>query len=209
MLSRNDIAKLRRLIQRVDALESMIQSQAFNTHRGGPAYLVKAPEGGIPAMVGNTPGFASCDMVRLWSDDLPADKKLADLGTRQPVRNLGEEIPAGEIAIAHRDGFGDLFISAARGNADFEECSGGGLTIPGLAESPIVSAVDADYIVGIRDGCTVLVEVETCETESSEPPSVSGSVPPSEPPISEPPTESEPPISEDPEDPPTEPEEPL
>jgi hypothetical protein len=74
------------------------------------------------------------------------------------------QIKAGEMIFAIRGG----------GGADFEECSGGGLTIPGLSDSPIVDADEVDYIVGIRDGCTVLVEVEPCVPEEPSG-SVSGS----------------------------------
>jgi hypothetical protein len=91
-------------------------------------------------------------------------------GTGSNGQNYGPE--SGEWGLFEDGGYGLSFgqvkagemIFAIRGGggADFDECSGGGLTIPGLADSPIVDADDVDYIVGIRDGCTVLVEVELC-----------------------------------------------
>ena len=60
----------------------------------------------------------------------------------------------------------------------FEECSGGGILIPGLAESPIVDAQDADYVIGIRDGCLVLIEIGVCTND--DPITSSTSAPPPE-----------------------------
>lgn len=73
-------------------------------------------------------------------------------------------------------GTGELIgaLIASGGSADIPECSGGGVEIPGLADSPIVDAMDADYIVGIRDGCTVLIERAECDDDE---PSVSVSPP--------------------------------
>lgn len=173
------------------------------------------PKGTIPARTSPTvPGIGTAYLLYLDREEDPPELKRyqwLDEDVEIEVSNyldtaLVEDESSGNDGLtpiyrASQDVFGELAILST-GGGDFSECSGGGLTIPGLAESPIVSAVDADYVVGIRDGCTVLIEVETCEPESSEPPI-------SEPPISEPPAESEPPIPEDPEDPPTEPEEPL
>jgi hypothetical protein len=161
MLSENDIAKVKRLFERVARLESQLQQQTFNAYNGSPAFLVKAPDGGIPARVGNLPGYASCAMVRVFSNDPEADKELAEMATLQTVRNLGGSIAAGEIVIAHRDGFGDLFIS---GVPSPDDCSLGGINI---GDSPIVDVTDADYIVGVRDGCTVLIEYAQCVDEPS------------------------------------------
>jgi hypothetical protein len=109
-LSRNDIDKIRQLIRRVDKLESQTAGAEFNTHRGSDHFLVVAPEGGIPAFVDPVPGQALCNMVRRFSNDPPEDKELSEMGTKQLVYNLGAEVVAGKIVIAHRDAFGDLFL---------------------------------------------------------------------------------------------------
>lgn len=80
-------------------------------------------------------------------------------------------------------------LIGARSAAAADDPTSGCPTIPGLDTAAIVDAIDADFVLGVRDGCIVLIEVETCEPGSSEPPSGSGSGPvsPSDPPISEPP----------------------
>jgi len=109
-LSRNDIDKIRQLIRRVDKLESQSAGAEFNTHRGSDHFLVVAPEGGIPAFADPVPGYAVCNMTRRNSNHPPDEKELAEMGTKQFVYNLGDEVPAGKVAIAHRDAFGDLFL---------------------------------------------------------------------------------------------------
>jgi hypothetical protein len=70
---------------------------------------------------------------------------------------------------------GEMIFAIRGGGGGFEECSGGGILIPGLAESPIVDAQDADYVIGIRDGCLVLIEIGVC-TNDDPSGSVSGSL---------------------------------
>ena len=109
-LSANDVDKIRQLMQRVSKLETKAGNATRNIQRAPSAYLVVAPVGGIPAFADPVPGQAACLMTRRFSDHPPEEKELAEMSTKQIIYNLGAEIPAGGIVMAHRDAFGDLFI---------------------------------------------------------------------------------------------------
>lgn len=109
-LSANDVDKIRQLMQRVAKLETQAGNATRNIQRAPAHYLVVAPVGGIPAFEDPVPGQATCLMTRRFSDHPPAEKELAEMSTKQVVYNLGGKIAEGEIVMAHRDAFGDLFI---------------------------------------------------------------------------------------------------
>jgi hypothetical protein len=117
-ISNRGINNLKQLFKRVSYLEQKLAATQINTNSAAAHYLVKAPSEGIPGIEGIKPGYALCEMVRRFSADGQTEKDLADMATVQPVYNLGEDIAPGEIVIAHRDTFGDLFIPVGADDPD-------------------------------------------------------------------------------------------
>jgi len=115
-ISRQGIDKIKQLFRRVSFLEQRLAQFEGNTNSTASHYLIQAPTGGIPAKVGNKPGYALCTMVRRFSADGQTEKDLAEMATVQPVYNLGAAVRPNEFAVAHRDAWGDLFLSS--GNSD-------------------------------------------------------------------------------------------
>lgn len=72
-------------------------------------YVVVAPVGGIPAASGSTPGSADCVLSRRWGS---GTKTLTDTTQKVKVYNLKTTaISAGEKTLAHRDAWGDFWVS--------------------------------------------------------------------------------------------------
>jgi hypothetical protein len=159
-ISRRVAEQLRQLMRRVAYLESQLHTFTNNTSGGGEHYLVESPVDGIPAFVDPVPGMANCAIVRRFSANTDEDKELTTSTSKQRVYNLGPEVPMGEIVIAHKDAFGDLFIPP--GGAGVQECDD-----PLFSNLAIAELETGDIIPFLRSGCFLAAEIRECDTANA------------------------------------------
>jgi hypothetical protein len=124
-LSDSDVTKLRRLIADVGTLRGQIRTlhdRAKGGERSGAHYIMLTPSGGIPAAAGSplVPGEADC--LIQWAAG--STREVTDTARPEKVYNLSTSaIGGGELLIAHRDNWGDLWVELGGGETPCEELS--------------------------------------------------------------------------------------
>jgi hypothetical protein len=104
-LSKSSVINLQRMSDRLNLLEQATSGGRSRYRDSSAHFLVKTPTAGIPALASTTPGSAICKIVKRMSSG------LVDTGRDQKVYNLGNAVDGGQIVVAHRDAFGDLWVT--------------------------------------------------------------------------------------------------
>ena len=183
-LSDSDVTKLRRLISDVGTLRGQIRTLHDRTkggERAGAHYIMLTPTGGIPGATGSplVPGEADC--LIQWAAG-SGTREVTDTTRPEKVYNLSSSvIPAGELIIAHRDAWGDLWAKPGGGND----------TVIVIARATAdVGAADASFTAKIKATIAGPPQTfdETITVENLQPgdyltPTVSGNYRPSNPPV--------------------------
>ena len=107
-LSQSSIIEIQQMRDKITRLERAVKLQESKQFTASPHYLVRAPEGGIPAMVEIEPGTAEAILVIRSG----ADRLLVDQAQTVTVYNYTTGlIPAGVVVVAHKDAWGDYYIA--------------------------------------------------------------------------------------------------
>lgn len=128
-------------------------------------YIALVPSGGIPACEGTTgtggpgyvagdiPGHADCDIYRLVNETLYFTRK------RQRVYNLAPTAISQQWAEVSREKYGIWVVSPKE--LDIKRCSS--------LYATFSASTTPDYILGLENGCLVLVSVTTCPATTGTP----------------------------------------
>jgi hypothetical protein len=162
-LSDSDVTKLRRLIADVGTLRGQIRTlhdRGKGADRAGGHYVVLTPSGGIPAASGSplVPGEADC--LIQWAAG--STREVTDTTRPEKVYNLSTSaIGGGELLIAHRDNWGDLWVELGGGGATCEELGLSVGSYRGICGSTIAPGETGPIQASGGEGCeTVTLDAE-------------------------------------------------